>query len=68
MSYPELFPELTGVVLAAVGEWQIGKSGVLARETPGTLTVPCEVNNWPRFTHDFVSFKCVVVRMATANW
>jgi hypothetical protein len=41
MPCPELFAELTSVALAAVRERQVGKSGVLARETPRSLTVPC---------------------------
>jgi hypothetical protein len=39
--YAQLFSELTSIALAAVGEREVGKSGVLARETPRSLTVPC---------------------------
>src|SRR5229473_125231 len=61
---PELFPKLVGVALAAVGQRQIGQSGVLARETPRGLTVPCEVNDGKCFTHDFVSLQRAQLRLA----
>jgi hypothetical protein len=57
-------PSFVGVALAAVGQRQIGQSGVLARETPRGLTVPCEVNDGKCFIHDFVSLQRAQLRLA----
>ena len=44
------FAKPARVALAAIGQRQIGKPGVLARQTPCSLTVPREVNDGQRFT------------------
>ena len=51
LTSPKLFPDLTCGALAMVGEREIGQPGVLARESPCSLTVSCEVNDRQRFTH-----------------
>jgi hypothetical protein len=59
----EFFPDLMCVALALVSEREIGHSCMLARESPCSLTVSCEVNNRQRFTHGFASFQSVVLKV-----
>src|SRR5262249_27897298 len=49
------FPELAGVTLAALGQRQVGQSRMLAREAPGRLAVPGQVNDPQLFTHDLTT-------------
>ena len=42
------------VTLAALSERQISNSRVLARQAPGRLTMPGEVNHWRHFAHLFL--------------
>src|SRR5215510_8096536 len=48
-------PELAGVALAALSQWQVGQSRVLAREAPGRLAVPGQINDRQLFTHDLAT-------------
>src|SRR5262249_60485952 len=38
-------PKTAGVALATLGQRQIGESRMLARQAPGSLAMPCQVNN-----------------------
>src|SRR5262245_13593467 len=49
------FPELTGVAFAALGQWQVGQPRMLAREAPGRLTVPGQINDRQLFTHNLAT-------------
>src|SRR5271170_857085 len=35
-----------GVLFTPLGQWQIGKPRMLARKTPHSLAVPCQINLW----------------------
>ena len=46
--------EFAGVLLATLGEVQVGEAGVLAGEAPGGLGVPGEIDDWKRLAHFLV--------------
>ena len=46
--------QLAGVLLASLGEGQVGEAGVLAGDAPGGLGVPGEIDDRKRLAHFFV--------------
>src|SRR5438309_8915373 len=43
-----------GIAFAALGQGQIGAAGVLARQAPGGLAVPGQIDYRKRFSHDLL--------------
>src|SRR5882672_7306832 len=45
------FPKPAGIAFATLGERYISQPCMLAREAPGGLAVPCQINHWKNFAH-----------------
>src|ERR1700730_5407973 len=55
-------PERPGIGFATFGQRQIGSAGMLARQAPGGLAVPGQIDDRKRFSHDLLSLYQTISR------
>src|SRR6266576_4985976 len=65
--FAQSFPEPSGVAGAALSQWQIGQSRMLAGEAPSGFAVAGQVNDWKCFAHSFGHSKMAVPGLLRSN-